>query len=660
VAVAVIESKPKRRLPTEAEILAMSPGQRAMFAAALEEMARRGYAPDGTKIAGAIGPKTDEELLDAVEELTGHRIPRVAVCTQHGHVAPAKTFCDLYFERVSNVLWIGNRGGGKTANSGTLHGVKARYNDGYKTAIAGAVEKQGYRAYAEYRRFIRSLGAEIVSTILSKTAWVNGAETEVLGGTVKQLNGPHPHLAQMDEVELTTQEAFEEFLNMAQGDGAYDGQQLLTSTRKKAYGIVQGIVKECLDATKKGDDPPWVVNIFCVFETMRSVPNCRTAPENKDKPESELCRCNRIRKGVWDDGTDRSFDQVCGGRAYRADGFVQLKDVHKRFKQLSRFTWEAQQECLTPELEGVVHKWMTERCYLVTWLPHAEFGPIYRGWDWGGNNPNAVVWFQRLSVPVGLDSDGLPILSDDDEDGRVALQTLLPGTLVQFDEIYKTSDELPGDGGYSDLATFVAQREVEWREFGFDMKIEKDFCDPAGFIAKREVRKEYRRLIQQEPDAYPGIEIPDFTSIPAPVQESVRLHISWGEAGKIRVAVPMVPKTLDEYDAYHWPDKRQNRNPSENPVEEDDHAMDATRYMIWNLDRLADRDARVAEAGRPTGVPRSTGPEKTPRNSPFEPPATHPSESPVATSGPTRGAPGRMRQQTMPSVRQVAGRPGFR
>lgn len=636
----------------------MPPGVRLAFVAALSVAIERGLVPDeeGRIVIGLVGPQTDEDLLNECEALTGYRIPRNTVCVEHGHEAPAITFCDLYFGRLTNCIWIGNRGGGKTANSGTLHGARCRWNPGFTSAIAGAVERQGYRAYAEFRHFIRAVGDEVLSSIMSKTKWANGSETEVLGGTVKQLNGPHPHLAQMDEADLTTWEPFEEFLNMAQGDNHYPGQQLLTSTRKKAHGIVQALVREVDQAKRAGDDPPWEIRIFCVFETMAPVSNCRSAPENAGRPEEELCKCNRVKKGQFDDGSERTFEKVCNGRAYRADGHIQLADVHKRFKQLSISVWNAQQECLTPNIEGIVHKWLTERHSLPTWLPHAAFGPIYRGWDWGGNNPHAIVWCQLTTVPVGLNADGLPILEDEDEE---VVYTVPEGTLVQFDEIYRTSDELPGDGGFSDLAIVVANREMTWRNFGYEMVIAKDFCDPAGFIAKREVRKKYRELQNQTDEdgrkLYPGLEIPDFKSIPAPVMESVRLHISWGEGGRIRIVDAMCPKTSDEYDVYHWPDKREGANLKEEPVKEDDHAMDAKRYMIWNIERMKDRAAASEIPGasmQKVEPPRSQGP--------FGPPQNVPSESPVGVApGGARSA-SRMRERPVPGIRQVAPPGGFR
>lgn len=633
----------------------MTAGDRLAVAAAMAEAARRGLMPDGTRMSKLLAPKTDEELLDAVEQLTSYHIPRVAVCTEHGHKAPAQTFCDLYFERTFDVLWIGNRGGGKTTSSGFLHGAKSRWMPQYTSAIAGAVEKQGYRAYAEFKRFTRNLGSEILTSLLSKTEWANGSENEVLGGTVRQLNGPHPNLAQLDEVELALLEAFQEFLNMAQGNRRYAGQQLLTSTRKRAYGIVQGIVKEVQQQLRDGDEPSWRIDIFCVFETMAPVPNCREAPQNADRPESELCQCHKVKKGQWPNGTSRSFDKVCGGRAYRADGFVHLRDVQKRFRQLSRAVWEAQQECLQPDVEGLVHKWIKDRHRLQAWYPHPAFGRVYRGWDWGGNNPHAVVWCQLLDFPVGLAwqtvqrQDGMvldkltPIVSEDDE--REPGVIIPEGALVQFDEIYGTSDEI---GQFSDLGIRVALRQAMWARYGFPFEMGGDFCDPAGLVAKREVRKAVNGLIAtiggagaeyvpadiQDLAAKWGVDleevdlfVPKFKSLPAPRYESIQKHVEWGEDERIYVVPSMCPGTDDEFDVYHWKPPKEGENAPEDATKEDDHAMDAERYLIWNLTRLEDR----GPTGVPAGQDRAT-PEQRDLG-PLGPPKVLPDESPVGAVG---------------------------
>lgn len=503
--------------------------------------------------AGIDKPSTDDELWEAVAKLTGYRIPRVAVCD--GHVAPFDVFAGMYFDRKSDVLCIGNRGGGKTTISGFLHGAKCRWNPRFKSAIAGSVEKQSQRAYAEFKRFIRTIEDEVIDSLQSKTTWVNESETEVLGGTVKALNGPHPNLAQFDEVELTERLIFEEFQNMAQGDANYSQQNLCTSTRKRPGGMVQELVDEVDEAIADGVEPPWEVVTFCVFETMQNVPNCGNG-----------CNCENVVKGRWGDGTPRTFKDVCNGRAGRAQGFMKLQDVHKRFRRLSRATWEAQQECLRPNPEGLVHDWFDpEHDGILKWFPRADYGPIYRSWDWGGTNPHAVLFHQMVNQPVSLKYE---------HHGKTYEHEIAEGTLVTFDELYYTG------GSFRELGLKVFERTARWGDYGFELDVQYDFADPAGRTPKEDVKDAARD------GEYP---VPTFRSIPATLEESVDKHIEWGEANRIKVVTPLCPGLVKEFGLYSWPEERPNRNKATKPLDKDNHACDSQRYAIWNIYRLDKR-----------------------------------------------------------------------
>ncbi len=542
-----------------------APAEKFVLREVVEELRRRGLTDEAADIR-AFGPQTDDELWQAVYELSRYRIPRVAVC--EGHTAPFDTFADLYFERVTDVLWIGNRGGGKTTNSGFLHGAKSYWKPGYKTAIAGAIEKQSDRAYAEFKRFIKNIIHMIVDEepLKKKTEWVHGSENEVLAGTIAGVNGPHPHLAQFDELELIRSlEVFDEWLNMSQGTPEYDGQNLLTSTRKRSYGLVQALVKESEEAIRQGDTPPWDVRIFCVFETMAKVPECGV-----ENPDGTLaCGCDKVIKGKWPsqqegvEGPPRTFASVCDGRAARADGFMQLKDVHRRFRSLGRRVWEAQQECLRPSSEGLVHEWWDPALYeLPFWYPRPEIGPIYRSWDWGGTHPHAVLFHQELRHDVEL---------------KVGDQTrVIPQrSIVTFDEIFH-----PGGGAYN-LGLEVFERVEEWHKHGFTFEVDYDFVDPANVTARQDVKRAAHNG---------GYAEPSFRAVPATVENSVDKHVEWGEDGKLFVVGKMCPNLVEGYEEYHWPEQKQGQPAPKKPVMVDDDAVDSKRYFIWNLYMLQRRE----------------------------------------------------------------------
>jgi hypothetical protein len=333
-----------------------------------------------------------------------------------------------------------------------------------------------------------------------------------------------------------------------------------------------------------------------VFETMKEAPHCRMAPEKERKKRlkelgrdpCELCDCHKVKKGNWSasDPKDvankpRTFDTVCRGRAFRSRGFVQLQDVLRRFKRLSREVWEAQQECLRPDPAGLVHKWLNPNKHILPWwLPKPEYGSVYRSWDWGGRNPHAVLFHQILDVPVELA----------DEAGHVFAK-LQEGDVVTFDEIY--TDRIPAIG---DLAVRVFERTQAWHEHGFRFRVTKDFCDPAGFSAKADARKAAAE------NGYPE---PDFASRPVPRIESVQKHVEWGEDDMLYIVGPMCINTLDEYSVYHFPKDKDGKALSEDPEKVDDHAMDSKRYFIWNVYKLS-QHAPSEGPGRADSTPVET------------------------------------------------------
>lgn len=552
---------------SQEQIEALSPAEQLMVAVILAQLEEQGVDVGQLGIQEIQGPQTKEELWQAVYELTGYRIPRKAVCKNHH--APLDMFWEMYIGEVEDALWIGNRGGGKTTLSGFLHGAKCRYNPGYESTIAGAMKLQSKRAYAEFQRFVAKLADEILGEpMASETNWGNGSKTEVIGGTIKQLNGPHPHFAQFDEVELTTIVELEEFENMAQGDAKYAAQTLLTSSRKKASGLVQALVNEIREAIAAGNEPPRELRIFCVWETVQNVPNCMNG-----------CGCDKVVKGHHQDGTERTFADMCGGKLKDSDGFVPLRDARKRFLKMSKRTWEAQQECKEVALEGIVHYWWDADLYgLQRWEPHPELGPVYRSWDWGGTNPHSVHWSQVLKVPVEWEGEIIP-----------------EGVIVTFDELYYSDKNIQGKKGFGALGIRVFERTRKWAEWGYPFDVEYDFCDPAGATAKSDVKEAAKRGLDIH-NKQVGWPMPRFKSIPATIEESVEKHVEWGDDGLIRVVIPFCPMLVEQYEDYSWPERKPGQPPARKPIQVDDHAVDDDRYKVWNLYKLGKRSKRESEA----------------------------------------------------------------
>jgi phage terminase large subunit len=47
---------------------------------------------------------------------------------------------------------------------------------------------------------------------------------------------------------------------------------------------------------------------------------------------------------------------------------------------------------------------------------------------------------------------------------------------------------------------------------------------------------------------------------------------------------PKCTNLIREFSSYRWNETKEGRNDKEEPVKENDHAMDALRYMVMELD----------------------------------------------------------------------------
>lgn len=151
--------------------------------------------------------------------------------------------------------------------------------------------------------------------------------------------------------------------------------------------------------------------------------------------------------------------------------------------------------------------------------------------DWGFSNPNVC------------------LLCVTDSDGRMWI----------LDEFYETKT-IP-----EDMGEWVWERWVPMYGKG------RMVCDPA---EPEDVEKMARlgfNAFGGTNDVLPGIQ-----------EMSKRLEVR--EDGLPRLIVhPRCEMTIKEFDHYRYPDKKEDRNPKEKPVDEHNHAMDALRYGCMEL-----------------------------------------------------------------------------
>lgn len=438
----------------------------------------------------------------------GVDIPRVSVCEDHD--PPFKLLADAYFERltvtyadgtsssVNGVLAMANRGGAKTFIIAILHFINATFKPGCESLQFGATEGQGQRCYLNIEDWCyehdKETGrrTEVVRDFIlgkpmkSQTQWKTGSKVEVVAGSERAVSGPHPQKAGADEIELmelpvwtasrgmaVSKQAsgpLPEF--MAKFNGIIPPQDLVTSTRNSRHGLMQELVDEYEEDMKNFNIPQFAFISWCIFETLAEVPHCRMAPkeerevrlEELDRDPKELCPCHRVEKGRMQDGSPRTLDKVCGGKAFHSRGWKPYVDFVATFKRNTPGTWTLQHECREGKDENnYIQGWDLDTYGLRHYQPRPEYGPIYQGIDWGGTHPYAVLWFQYLNVEVPTyDHEYNPIY-------------LGVGTYVLFKEIYAAEI----DTGH--LATRVRNIENAYRsKFGHRWKVKARFMDPQG------------------------------------------------------------------------------------------------------------------------------------------------------------------------------------
>jgi hypothetical protein len=127
------------------------------------------------------------------------------------------------------------------------------------------------------------------------------------------------------------------------------------------------------------DEGKFTVYKYCLWEVVQK---CLSA---------SCLDCEGIVNGEWQTGLPRTFKSICNGKMRQADGFIKKEDTINRFMTLDRETWDSQQECLSPEREGLVHSWFDNS---VDVQKDSLIG-IYEGIDWGCDDPSVCLWIQK-------------------------------------------------------------------------------------------------------------------------------------------------------------------------------------------------------------------------------------------------------------------------
>lgn len=503
------------------------------------------------------GPPDDDILHWYIREFLGFDIPRVPVCMLHNpeypdqdypHKAPFNYVADMYFERVRNSIAFANRTGGKTQNVAILNHLDMTFKAGCEVASAGSTLDQATKVYRYFTKFHNhpTLGGLLKKMpTKSMTTYRNESQQEVVTGTVKGMNSPHPQKARIDEVELMDWEVLQEGLSMSVSKEGIMGQNTFLSTRKYDTGTFQRLLTSptFMDESNADND----IYCWCIFEVLeKCARDCEADPVH--------ARCRIIEK--------------CRGIAHHCDGYYKLDDFIDKASLLS--------------LDKLETQWFNKR-------PSSEF-MVYGGyWDPDVHYVPAPMAAERVSEANSI------IMSAIDFGASPGHNFVYQKAWVDYSDLIRAVEESePGRELYFRLKFCVfyeyrassgtmAQHSEAIRRSPLYVPGEVVFADPSAKQARIDLDETYR--------------IPTIPAVNA-VEEGidrVRNHLEIYQdyvEGGVRKSYIYVSdesfdpqddellSTAEEFKRYKYPKGPDGRPVRRTPIPIFDHGLDTLRYIV--------------------------------------------------------------------------------
>jgi len=541
-----------------------------------------------SELIGWTRPRTAGELHAWVREALEIEVPRRPLIA--GHAAPFDYLCHAFFEEDEHlaadpragadehpdatardcVVWA-NRGGGKTFLGALATLADMVFKPGIAIRILGGSLDQSRRMHEHLASFLaREALAELVDgrVTLKRARLSNGSVCEVLAQSQTSVRGTRVQKLRCDEVELFDPEIWEAAQLVTRskqcGDVYVRGAVEALSTMHQPHGLMFRIVRESEPvsgvATPDGrpmDRPRRRLFRWGVVDVLDRCPD----PEDESAPEPGTFACR------WTDasGIERACPLLdeCRGQAKARDargdpaGFIAVDDATRLKSRVSQATWESEMLCLRPSRSDAVLPEFSAREHVVGALPalcpdETEASEWVAGMDFGFRAPTVVIrarsdpdgtlWVVHERVTTGeLLRDHIGVLRAPIEVGPSAggpsrgVGTVEPPAWVGVDPAGRQRSEQTG------LSNIQQMRK-------------------AGLV----VRDRLLRLDE-------GLGL-------------IRTRLRPAGGGPPRLYVhERCESLIESLERYHYPaDDKESMTPVKDGS---DHAVDALRYLVQNLDR---------------------------------------------------------------------------
>jgi hypothetical protein len=483
-----------------------------------------------------------------------------------GHRSPLDYLCHTFFQgrggfdvaaahgpareppaALDCVVWA-CRGGGKTFLGALATALDLIFKPGIEVRILGGSMDQSRRMHAHLRRlFARPLLEPLVKGKPGETRLVlrNGSEVELLAQSHASVRGTRVQTLRCDEAELFRPDVLEAAMLTTRsrtvtipgvGPVALAGTVECLSTMHIPFGVMHRLLRETLEGRR-------TLFKWGVADVLETCPASRACEGCVLRPE-------------------------CEGRAKRGEstpgGHIAIDDAVRMKRRVSVATWNAEMLCLRPnrthavfpEFDSAVHVFGDERVPAVLnpdvgadALPPSrrEGETVLCGMDFGIRSPAVVLW------------------------------ALVRGDVLEIvEERHLEGVTLP-----EHIAAIVQGGELGWpmpKWIGID---------PAGAAENDQTGKSAEDLLTEA-----GLVVKKKRTNVKDGLNLVRARLSPADGTPPRLRVhARCEKLIESLERYHYDPSRPE---STDPVKDGfDHAVDALRYLITNLDKASRTEVRM-------------------------------------------------------------------
>jgi len=495
-------------------------------------------------VSGALParPRTVDELARAVQAMFGLSVASAAL--DAGSDAPLDYLAHAFFadhapgaigrsagESIDCVVWA-NRGGGKTFLGALATLLDLVYKPGIEVRILGGSLEQAQRMHQHLRAMA---GAEAIAPLVEgritdrRLRLANGSGVELLAQSQASVRGTRVQKLRCDEVELFAPAVWEaaQLVTRSREIEQPDGRRPMVVRgcveAMSTMHLPYGLMRDIVDGARDGKRRLLRWGVVDVLGTCGDEHACR--PEG-----GEPC-------ALWEE---------CRGRAKARDaagltpGHLRIDDALRLKARVGVRTWDAEMRCLRPRADDLVLPEFDPDTHVRALPPEAadpEAGWAWAlGMDFGYRAPTVVLW-------AAISPEDVVHVADE----RVATRCLL--------------------GEHVDAILGAAWPAPAWVGI-----------DPAGRQGNAQTG-----LSDAQQLARAGLVVRARRSAVRYGLDLLRARLAPASGAPRLLVDPRCRRLIESLGRYHYDP---GRPMSEEPAKDGpDHAVDALRYLVINLER---------------------------------------------------------------------------